>query len=69
VTPGSQQPADPEAADDTPDRPAILVSLAREVDERLYEWIAVGAEEEGIPCRLPKRPPIQTSPPSPTRPP
>jgi hypothetical protein len=22
------------------------------VDERLYEWIAVGAEEEGVPCRL-----------------
>lgn len=37
---------------DNPERPAILVSLAREVDTRLYEWIAVGAEEEGIPCRL-----------------
>lgn len=38
--------------DDNPDRPAILVSLAQEVDERLYEWISIGAEEEGIPCRL-----------------
>lgn len=37
---------------DTPDRPTILVSLSREVDERLYGWISVGAEEEGIPCRL-----------------
>lgn len=39
-------------SNDNPERPAILVSLAREVDGRLYEWIAVGAEEEGIPCRL-----------------
>jgi hypothetical protein len=38
--------------DETPDRPAIHVSLAPEVDESLYKWIAVGAEEEGIPCRL-----------------
>lgn len=37
---------------DNPDRPTILVSLSREVDERLYGWISVGAEEEGIPCRL-----------------
>ncbi len=39
-------------SNDNPERPAIFVSLAREVDGRLYEWIAVGAEEEGIPCRL-----------------
>jgi hypothetical protein len=38
--------------DETPDRPAIHVSLVPEVDESLYKWIAVGAEEEGIPCRL-----------------
>jgi propanediol dehydratase-reactivating factor small subunit len=38
--------------DDNPDRPAIHVTLAREVDESLYKWISVGAEEEGIPCRL-----------------
>lgn len=44
--------------DDNPDRPAILVSLAPEVDERLYGWIAVGAEEEGIPCR--RVPPEET---------
>ena len=49
---GQHEPADREVADDNPDRPAILVSLAREVDEGLYKWVAVGAEEEGIPCRL-----------------
>ena len=38
--------------DDNPDRPAIHVSLAPEVDESFYGWISVGAEEEGIPCRL-----------------
>ena len=38
--------------DETPDRPAIHVTLAPEADESLYKWIAVGAEEEGIPCRL-----------------
>ena len=35
-----------------PERPAIHVSLGRDVDESLYGWISVGAEEEGIPCRL-----------------
>lgn len=40
-----------ESENQLPDRPAILVSLARVVDERLYKWISVGAEEEGIPCR------------------
>lgn len=38
--------------DETPDRPAIHVSLAPEADESLYKWISIGAEEEGIPCRL-----------------
>jgi hypothetical protein len=38
--------------EDNPDRPAIHVTLAGEVDESLYKWISVGAEEEGIPCRL-----------------
>src|SRR3954454_2294882 len=37
---------------DNPEKPAIHISLAQEVNERFYEWIAVGAEEEGIPCRL-----------------
>lgn len=37
---------------DGPEKPAIHVSLGREVDERLYGWISIGAEEEGIPCRL-----------------
>ncbi|HET7478758.1 MAG TPA: glycerol dehydratase reactivase beta/small subunit family protein [Rubrobacteraceae bacterium] len=53
MTPNDEhQPAVRADEDDNPDRPAILVSLAREVDERLYRWVAVGAEEEGIPCRL-----------------
>jgi hypothetical protein len=38
--------------DENPDRPAIHVSLAPEADESLYKWISIGAEEEGIPCRL-----------------
>jgi uncharacterized protein YggE len=38
--------------DDNPDRPAIHVSLASEVDESFYKWVSVGAEEEGIPCRM-----------------
>jgi len=38
--------------DETPDRPAIHVSLTPEADESLYKWISIGAEEEGIPCRL-----------------
>lgn len=38
--------------DDNPERPAIHVSLAPEVDEQFYKWISVGAEEEGIPCRM-----------------
>lgn len=37
---------------ETPERPAIHVSLADDADERLYAWVSVGAEEEGIPCRL-----------------
>ncbi len=37
---------------DNPERPAIHVSLAPGEDERFYAWIAVGAEEEGVPCRL-----------------
>jgi hypothetical protein len=38
--------------DETPERPAIHVSLASEADESLYKWISIGAEEEGIPRRL-----------------
>lgn len=41
----------PANKDDGPERPAILIGLAGGVDERLYNWISVGAEEEGIPCR------------------
>ncbi|WP_166397222.1 glycerol dehydratase reactivase beta/small subunit family protein [Rubrobacter marinus] len=37
---------------DEPERPAIHVALGNEADERLYGRVAVGAEEEGIPCRL-----------------
>ena len=37
---------------DNPERPAIHVSIARGADGRLYDWISVGAEEEGVPCRL-----------------
>ena len=35
-----------------PEKPAIHVSLGRDVDESFYKWISIGAEEEGIPCRL-----------------
>lgn len=38
--------------DSNPNRPAIHVSLAPEVDESFYELVSIGAEEEGIPCRL-----------------
>ncbi len=38
--------------DEHPERPAIHVSLASEVDEHFFKWISFGAEEEGIPCRL-----------------
>lgn len=37
---------------DNPERPAIHVSFAPGEDESLYGWIAIGAEEEGVPCRL-----------------
>ena len=52
MTPDGQQQTTVRNKDDNPDRPAIHVCLAREVDEYLYRWVAVGAEEEGIPCRL-----------------
>ena len=32
--------------------PAIHVVLAPGVDPRLFRWVEVGAEEEGVPCRL-----------------
>lgn len=32
--------------------PAIHVVLAPGVDSRLFRWVEVGAEEEGVPCRL-----------------
>ncbi len=38
-------------AADNEDRPAIHVSLAAGLDENLFNWVAIGAEEEGVPCR------------------
>lgn len=32
--------------------PAIHVVLAPGVDPRFFRWVEVGAEEEGVPCRL-----------------
>ena len=32
--------------------PAIHVVLGPGVDPRLFRWVEVGAEEEGVPCRL-----------------
>lgn len=31
--------------------PAIHVVVAAEVDTRLFDWVKIGAEEEGVPCR------------------
>lgn len=36
---------------DNEDRPAIHVSLAAGLDDNLFNWVAIGAEEEGVPCR------------------
>lgn len=33
------------------ERPAIHVGLAAGLDEVYFNWVAVGAEEEGVPCR------------------
>lgn len=33
------------------DRPAIHVSVAGGLAENLFDWVAIGAEEEGVPCR------------------
>ena len=38
-------------AADNEDRPAIHVSLATGLDENYFNWVAIGAEEEGVPCR------------------
>ena len=38
--------------DAVPESPAIHVVLAPGVDSRLFRWVEVGAEEEGVPCRL-----------------
>jgi len=32
--------------------PAVHVVLAPGIDPRLFRWVEVGAEEEGVPCRL-----------------
>ncbi|MCB8984413.1 MAG: glycerol dehydratase reactivase beta/small subunit family protein [Ardenticatenaceae bacterium] len=34
------------------DRPAIHVALLPGTDPSLYRWVQIGAEEEGVPCRL-----------------
>ena len=34
------------------ERPCIHVSLLPGTDEALYRWVQIGAEEEGVPCRL-----------------
>ena len=34
------------------DRPAIHVALLPGTDLALYRWVQIGAEEEGVPCRL-----------------
>lgn len=33
------------------DRPCIHVCLTGGADSRLYRWVEIGAEEEGLPCR------------------
>jgi hypothetical protein len=33
------------------ERPCIHVALLPDVDADLYRWVAIGAEEEGVPCR------------------
>ena len=33
------------------DRPAIHIALAAGLDDVLFNWVAIGAEEEGVPCR------------------
>ncbi len=32
--------------------PTIYVSLSADTDPRAYQWVEIGAEEEGVPCRL-----------------
>jgi hypothetical protein len=39
------------SAEENSDRPAIHVSLAAGLDSVLFDWVAIGAEEEGVPCR------------------
>jgi hypothetical protein len=34
------------------ERPCIHVSLLPGTDDALYRWVQIGAEEEGVPCRL-----------------
>jgi hypothetical protein len=34
------------------ERPCIHVALMPGTDEALYRWVEIGAEEEGVPCRL-----------------
>jgi hypothetical protein len=43
-------PTNSVASHDT-ERPAIHVSLADGLDRALFNWVAIGAEEEGVPCR------------------
>lgn len=34
------------------ERPCIHVTLLPGTDDALYRWVQIGAEEEGVPCRL-----------------
>jgi hypothetical protein len=34
------------------ERPSIHVALLKGSDAALYHWVQIGAEEEGVPCRL-----------------
>lgn len=34
------------------ERPCIHVAFLPGADESLYRWVQIGAEEEGVPCRL-----------------
>ena len=33
------------------DRPAIHIALAAGLTDEAFKWVAIGAEEEGVPCR------------------
>lgn len=39
-------------ADPRFERPCIHVVLLPEADAQMYRWVEIGAEEEGVPCRV-----------------